>query len=67
MLSNSGNNNWSRINDKQLANKFLDFWKDRYDSKLKEAERWRKKSKDKIDAMSFDPDSNIVKEIIASP
>ena len=67
MLSNSGNNDWSKLNDKQLANKFLDFWQERYDSKLKQAEKWRKKSKAKIDAMSFDPDSHIMKEVLVNP
>jgi hypothetical protein len=53
--------------NKALAKHYLNFWDTRYVKKQKQAERWRKKSKDKIDAMSFDPDSHIMKEVLVNP
>ena len=53
--------------NKALAKHYLNFWDTRYAKKQKEAERWRKKSKDKIDAMSLDLDKYIMKEVLANP
>jgi len=45
MLANIGDNDWSKLSDKELSGKFLDFWKGRYGEKKKEAQSWRSRNR----------------------
>ena len=49
MLANVGDNNWSDLSDKELANKYITYWKEHYALKLKESEKWKRENKPKVD------------------
>ena len=51
ILANIGTNNWSTLNDKELVNKYMAFWKERYASKLKESAIWKAKNKPQVDVL----------------
>ena len=50
MLENVGSNDWSELGDKELTNKFINFWKDRYKLKIKEAAEWKAKNQPQEEA-----------------
>ena len=45
MLANIGDNDWSNLSDKELADNFLKFWEKRYSEKVEEAKIWKEKHK----------------------
>jgi hypothetical protein len=45
ILANIGDEDWSDFSDKEIAGKYLDFWKTRYSEKTKEAEKWRSENR----------------------
>ena len=63
MLANIGDNDWSKLSNKELSGKFLGFWKGRYAEKVKEAENWRKQNIARIDRESLKPDDAVMDSI----
>ena len=64
MLANIGDNDWSNLSDKELASKFLQFWKKRYSEKVKEAEIWTEKHKNIADRILLKPDEAVMDTIL---
>ena len=62
MLANIGDNNWSDLSDKELANKYITFWKKRYASKLEESAKWKRENKPSTDVI-FDEMKTSEKDI----
>ena len=50
MLENVGSKDLSGLGDKELANKFINFWKGRYEEKTKEAVRWKARKEPREEA-----------------
>ena len=64
MLANIGDNDWSKLSDKELADNFLKFWKTRYSKKVKEAEIWTEKHKNIADRDLLKPDEAVMDTIL---
>jgi hypothetical protein len=64
MLANVGDNDWSNLSDKELADNFLKFWKKRYSDKVEEAGRWTEKYKNIADRDLLNPDEAVMDAIL---
>ena len=64
ILANIGDNDWSNLSNKELADEFLKFWEKRYSFKVKEARIWQKKGKDTADRNLLKPDEAVMDTIL---
>jgi len=64
MLANLGDQDLSDLSDKELTNKFVDFWKDRWQTKRSEADKWITEAKSPI--ASLEAGGKIEDKLIAN-
>ncbi len=53
--------------NKNLANNFLNFWKERYSDKVKDARTWQKEGKNKADRKFLNPDKAVMDSVPLPP